>query len=169
VRELTDELTHRRTRLEGGEEYSSFLAPPGSLAPDFTTTSVDGARRSRGDLIGRPSVIAFLSASCVPCHKQVPDLVRYAPTVASSANVLAVISGSGDKVDALMNELKEVATVVIGEDAHSLGSAFSVQAYPTFYLLDESGVIQSGGPTVQRLAAGAATFPGGELSVAAVL
>lgn len=150
VREFGEHLVGQQSRAE----QSPFLLPSGTLAPDFTTTSLDGSYVSRTALIGQPSLIAFLLADCAPCHKQVPALVQYAPTVAARANVLAVISGSGNGMDSLTNALEEVATVVIEEGERPLGDAFSVQAYPAFYQLDESGVIQSSGPTIPRLAAG---------------
>lgn len=156
LREFGEHLTPLQPGAGYSGDHSSFLLPRGSVAPDFTTTSIDGTQRSRRDLLGKPSLIAFLLTNCPPCHKQVPDLLRYAPTVASPANVLAVISGQGEEADSLASALKGIATVVREEEEPTLGRAFSVEAYPTFYLLDDNGMIQSGAPTIHRLAVRAA-------------
>lgn len=155
LRLFGDVIMEGRSHSEAVGHSASFLLPNGSAAPEFTTISVDGVPISRDDLVGQRSLIVFLLANCAPCHKQLPDFVRYAPTVASQSHVLAVISGQGDEVGSVIRSLKDVATVVVDKEEREIGSAFSVRAYPTFYLLDEEGAIQRGGATVQHLAAGA--------------
>lgn len=132
-------------------DFELLTLQKGSDAPDFVATSVTGSRRSLGDLKGTPSLIAFFAATCRGCRTQIPAFVKLARTVPGGPpHVLAVITGDGDEGRDLRNALVEVATVIVEPDRSPIADAFSVRAYPTFYVLDGEARIRASGTSVPR-------------------
>jgi peroxiredoxin len=132
--------------------------PTGSKAPEFEATTVSGMRYSLADLTGSRSAVAFFSVSCTPCHTQLPEFVAYARTIPGGASqVIAVVSGDGEHereaAAHFTDELAAVASVVVEPRQGPLATAFSVQGFPTFYALDESGRIEAGGVAVRMISA----------------
>lgn len=146
----------RRQRSYGEEsarpsDFALLTLQKGSDAPDFVATSVNGSRRSLGDLKGSPSLIAFFAATCRGCRAQIPAFVKLAHTVPGGPlHVLAVIDGDGDEGRDLLSALVEVATVIMEPERGSIADAFSVRAYPTFYVLDGEARIRASGTSVPR-------------------
>jgi thiol-disulfide isomerase/thioredoxin len=144
----------RRLRLQADHgSQETVRLPPGTLAPEFTTTTISGSARSLGDLTGARSVVAFFAAKCPPCHEQVPAFVAYARSVpGGAAQVLAVVVGGDDPETAqLAGELQGPASVAV-ERAHGpMQEAFAVLGFPTFYVLDDHGRIQVSAPAMDLI------------------
>jgi thiol-disulfide isomerase/thioredoxin len=128
--------------------------PPGTPAPEFTAVLTDGDTCSLADLGGARSVIAFLAPRCAPCRTELPEFAEFARRMpGGAAQVLVVLTGGDSEVAEFTAALRGVASVTIEPRRGPVGRAFSVGGYPTFYLLDENGVIQAGGATVGMVAA----------------
>ncbi|HEV2376082.1 MAG TPA: TlpA disulfide reductase family protein [Streptosporangiaceae bacterium] len=151
-------------RLRGYAEQLSrqprFGGPPrlpvGTEIPDFTAITPSGTAMSLGELTGACSAVAFLSVNCPPCRDQLPEFTGFARTVAGgAAQVLAVVIARDVEAAAEFTaELHGVATVVVEQARRgTVQAAFSVQGYPSFFLLDERGRVEASGPTVRSLTA----------------
>jgi peroxiredoxin len=128
----------------------------GSAAPEFTVQAVSGETVSLSDLTGARSVVAFFSVGCPPCRMQLPELKAYARSVpGGAAQVLAVVCGAADEAADYVRELADAATVVVEPIAGPAAQAFSVSAYPTIYVLDERGRIETSGGAVRQVATSA--------------
>jgi peroxiredoxin len=127
--------------------------PTGGPAPEFTGTAVSGEAVSLGDLTGARSVVAFLGANCPPCRIQLPEFRDYARSVpGGAAQVLAVVMGPENLAAEYAEELSGTATVVLEPPGGGpVVQAFSVSAYPTFYVLDEQGRVESAGAAIRHL------------------
>ncbi|SDI27973.1 TlpA disulfide reductase family protein [Nonomuraea jiangxiensis] len=129
------------------------LLPDGTAVPDFTATGLDGEVMTGQEL--RPGVLAFFSTTCRACKEQLPEFLRYLrETDQRPDRVLAVVVGA-DSPDGLelLDSLRGTATVVREELDGPVGAAFSARIFPTFYLVDENGIIQAGTVAAAGLAA----------------
>ncbi|MBV9448277.1 MAG: TlpA family protein disulfide reductase [Streptosporangiaceae bacterium] len=151
-------------RLRGHTEQLSrqprFGGPPrlpaGTEIPEFTATTVSGATISLAELRGSRSAVAFLSVGCAPCRDQLAEFIEFARTIpGGAAQVLAVvIAHDPDRAGEFIEALEGSATVAMEEArAGSAQNAFSVQGFPSFFVLDEHGRVENSGPTVRRLTA----------------
>lgn len=138
----------RRVRRHG-EEFSARppAQPPaglpiGSVIPEFTARTTAGETVTRDSLIGGRSVIAFLSAGCPPCERQMPMLREYASTKADGDGpVLAIISGEDELTGQEITELGEAVSVVTEPRRGPLAATFSVSGFPMFYLVSSDGQV----------------------------
>jgi peroxiredoxin len=132
----------------------ALRVPPGTRAPEFAATTLSGASIGLGDLTGARSVIGFFSPNCAPCHTQLPEFIELARGIPGGpAQVLAVLTGGADEVAEFAQALAGVASVVVEPRRGPVAQAFSAVAYPTFYALDERGVVTTGGAAVRMVAA----------------
>jgi hypothetical protein len=68
--------------------------------------------------------------------------------------VLAVIigrNGDPDSAATFVEELAGTASIVLEALRGPLQTSFSVSGYPSFYVLDERGRVESSAPTVEML------------------
>jgi thiol-disulfide isomerase/thioredoxin len=149
-----------------GEQFEGRGAGPrqppwhiqaGSPVPEFTATTISGGRVSLGDLTGARSMIAFFSVGCAPCRVQLPEFTRYARSFpGGAAQVLAVVFAREGKREEdtgdYVRELAGAATVVVEPLGGPTGQAFSVSGYPTFYVLDERGRVETSGTAARQIA-----------------
>jgi thiol-disulfide isomerase/thioredoxin len=146
LRVHTDELNQLRTGVTGGRpgfDREGFVGR--TLAP-FVARTVDGREVSRDDLVGRPRLVAFFSATCAPCHARAPELAEWArgQRLAGADPVgpaLAVVTGTGSGADQLVETLGGAATVIPEPDSSRIVDALGVSAFPTFLRLDADGTI----------------------------
>lgn len=126
---------------------------PGTQIPEFSVETVSGDRRSLDDMRGRRSIVAFFAPGCPPCHEQLPEFARLARKVAGGASqVLAVVNGEGDSASEFVRTLAGAASVVCETARGAAITAFSVEGYPSFFVLGEGGVVVASGPTVRHIA-----------------
>lgn len=57
-------------------KYAVDMLKPGTAAPDFTLTSLDGKPVSLSDFRGKPVVIDFWASWCPDCRKDAPAMVE---------------------------------------------------------------------------------------------
>ncbi len=55
-------------------QYATELLKPGTPAPDFTLTDINGHDVSLRDFRGRQVVLVFWASWCPDCRAEVPDL-----------------------------------------------------------------------------------------------
>ena len=77
---------------------------------------------------------------------ELPEFIKYARGVpGGAAQVLTVLTGDKAEVAEFSEALEGVASITVEPRQGPVARAFSVSGYPTFYLLDENGVIQASG------------------------
>jgi thiol-disulfide isomerase/thioredoxin len=143
-----------------GRRLPEWHIQAGSPIPEFTATTFSGGRVSLSDLTGARSVVAFLFVGCAPCRALLPELARYARSFpGGAAQVLAVVvKAEGEREENphdYVRELAGAATVVVEPRGGPTAQAFSVSGYPTIYLLDERGRVETSGWAVRQIAAAA--------------
>ncbi|MEU4623722.1 hypothetical protein AB0G04_27600 [Actinoplanes sp. NPDC023801] len=129
--------------------YSGFPAP-GSLVGDFADRDLTGRPVSRMDLAGR-TVVGFFSPGCDACRDGLAGFV----TAARSQPSLAVVMSDAASAAEYLPSLTPVSRVVLQEPDGPLIAAFTVTAFPSFFVV-EAGRIVAGSVTLDDLPISAA-------------
>ncbi len=124
----------------------------GDQAPQFTATTTTGDVRTLDGAAGSRLLVAFFTAVCPPCRIQAERLKEYAASVTGdSTQILVVISGPASTAGEFGRELENTVRVAVEPPRGPTASAFAVESYPTFYLIDPDGRVEAGARTVAGL------------------
>jgi thiol-disulfide isomerase/thioredoxin len=127
-----------------GQFHTPGLLPVGSDAPAFTAITTAGADCELSALSGTPALLGFFSGACEPCRDHVPDFIKLANSAPNrSMHVIAVVRGDDESVSDLLQILGSSAIIIREPEDGVVGEAFSIDSYPTMYLLDGEGKIAS--------------------------
>jgi hypothetical protein len=152
-----------------GSQLPPQLSPPGSRPGDFLASTTAGEPVTRDGLSGSRALIGFFAVPCTPCLAQLPDFAELAKTITGGPRqVLAVVPGPADVMAGFADAAAEsaawlegVASVVLEtarrEATGPVARAFSVSAWPSFYLLGPDGTIESSSHAVSLLVTGFAS------------
>lgn len=134
---------------------STQRLPPGARIPDFAATTLTGQQVTLASLTGARSLVGFFAAGCRPCHEQLPEFAEHARRFAGAEHVLAVVAGPGDdaSMGTFASTLAGIAAVASEPlQGGSAQKAFSVPGFPSYYVLDEQGLVESSAPAAALLA-----------------
>jgi peroxiredoxin len=156
---LVRRVRRQDERIAAAPRFRAGTAlPPGSTVGDFTAITAAGEPRSLEGLAGGRALVAFFSASCSSCRKQLPEFLELARTIPGGAGqVLAVVAGEEKASAEFAVGLGEEASVVFEQPHGPLSTAFSVRGFPSFYLVGADGRIESSGLALAALVRPAAT------------
>jgi peroxiredoxin len=151
IRRLRQQGQHSQHTV-GAAAVQAPTLPTGTLAPEFSAVTTTGVARTRDSLAGQRSVIAFFAASCDSCRTQLDDFADYARRFPGGpGQVLAVVSGDPGLGADIVRKLDGPASIVLEPDDSPTATAFSVWGFPTFYALDEDGMILAAGMRASKL------------------
>ncbi|GAA0444861.1 hypothetical protein Aca07nite_54140 [Actinoplanes capillaceus] len=129
-------------------DYPGVL-PVGAVAGNFAAPDIRGRPVSREELSGH-TLVGFFSPGCAPCRERLPDFVAVSAAFGPERS-WAVVLGDVASAGEYLPSLEPVARVVPQNPDGPLISAFSVSAFPTFFVVDATGRILAGGPTTDDL------------------
>ena len=116
----------------------------GQLAPDFELKTLDGETVKLSDYKGQRVMLNFWATWCPPCRAEMPDMQKFQEN--KDVQVLAVnlleTESNPDNVQEFINELKLTLTVPLDE-LSAVSNEYQIIAYPTSYMIDSNGRIQS--------------------------
>jgi cytochrome oxidase Cu insertion factor (SCO1/SenC/PrrC family) len=110
--------------------------PPVTHMPPFDLKDLAGKRVTSASLKGKPTLISFFFATCVPCILEVEPLNRYA-AARPNMNFLAVTFNEPAEAQAFVNRYGVRWRVV--PDAQNFIERMRVQNYPLMALFDADG------------------------------
>ena len=143
-----------------GQMPAASDMPVGSRPPDFRVNTLSGGTVSLDGLSGDRALVGFFLAGCTPCNRQLPSFAELAKTILGGPDqVVAVLSGMPEKTAEYAARLDGVAAIVLESpraDEGTISHAFSVSGWPSFYLLDPTGVVEASAPSLSMLAVPAA-------------
>lgn len=142
VRRLREHTTALRgLRSADGAVPADHMLPAGTSIGSFTTTTDDGEPLSADVLTGH-TLVGFFSPGCEACSARLPDFVDHARTIPGGREqVLAVVVGGGHDPTPYTDTLRRVARLVAEEPGGPVATAFSVEGFPSFYLVGADGAI----------------------------
>lgn len=116
----------------------------GDLAPDFELPTLDGEVVRLSDYRGKRVMLNFWATWCPPCRAEMPDMQKFQDN--NDVQVLAVnlseTESSPNNVPQFVDELNLSLTIPLDEES-SISNEYRVVAYPTTYMIDSDGRIQS--------------------------
>jgi len=113
-----------------------------ALAPEFKVRTLDGEDISLDQLAGKVVVMDFWATWCPPCVSSVPELKALTKKYPSSKLVL--ISFSADKDEQSWRDFiskKDIEWPQYWDRDGRIRTAFGVQAFPTYLVIDPEGFI----------------------------
>jgi thiol-disulfide isomerase/thioredoxin len=130
--------------------------PLGSKPEYFRVATISGGTVSLDGLSGNRALFGFFFAGCTPCNRQLPAFAELAKTIPGGpSQVVAVVSGEPDKAAGYAARLEGVASVVLESpraDEGTISHSFNVSGWPSYYLLDAAGTVESSAPSLSKLA-----------------
>ena len=139
-------------------QYATELLKPGTPAPDFTLTDINGHDVSLRDFRGRQVVLVFWASWCPDCRAEIPDLKKMA--AAADPEQVQFVSVSYDRAfETLCAFVKEQELPGVqlfdpaGKQNSEVGAAFGVKWIPSLYLIDPDGKVVFGTVLAGRIAA----------------
>ncbi len=127
------------------------------VGPAFSVVTLEGRKIGAASLRGKVVLLDFWATWCPPCRESVPALVKLHHEFADRPFQIVGVSADRDEDDwksfIKSNHMDWPESIDLGREMQAL---FEVDAFPTYIVLDRSGVIgfrQSGfgGPTAQNL------------------
>ncbi len=122
----------------------------GAPAPDVTVADLAGRPVQLAALRGRRVVLDFWETTCVPCQRAIPVLADLAARHDRLAIVSITPERASDELRAFVAE-HGMTWVVATDEADVVGAAFRVANYPTYYLIDEAGMIACSACTLDQI------------------
>lgn len=116
---------------------------PGERPAEFAAIATDGTR------VTGPAglrVVALLAAWCSACPETVPPFLDYlSGNLIARESVLAVVVDGEGEPPPYLARLAAVAQVSFEPSDGALSTAFKVDGFPTFVLLDADGAVRASG------------------------
>lgn len=108
-------------------------------APDLELRDLDGRTVTLASLAGKPVMVAFFAPWCGVCRANEGAVAQLARVAGEQAHVVSVASDyrGVDEIRAYVDEHHVPAPVLLG--GNGTARAWRVQAFPTYYFLDERG------------------------------
>jgi thiol-disulfide isomerase/thioredoxin len=119
----------------------------GSLAPDFTATTLDGKSIRLQDLRGNVVVLDFWATWCGPCMAMIPDARKLVEAMKDKPFAFVGISADHAEDDLrqfLRSEKMPWMHIYDGYDG-PIKNLYNVDGWPTIFVLDQRGTIRFSG------------------------
>jgi cytochrome c biogenesis protein CcmG, thiol:disulfide interchange protein DsbE len=117
----------------------------GSPAPDFTLRLLTGETLSLASLKGKPVLVNFWASNCPHCRQEAPIMVRvyerYRDKGLSVVSINVIWDNANDARQFV--ETYHLPYSVGLDGGGAIGSAYGVDATPTTFFIDKSGVVRA--------------------------
>jgi cytochrome c biogenesis protein CcdA/peroxiredoxin len=114
----------------------------GNRAPNFQAVNDQGDTVKLSDYRGKVVILNFWATWCGPCRVEMPEFEKAYQTQADKGFVVLAVNNreTTDKVTAFRKDMELTFPILMDENG-DLQTKYSVQGYPTTYVIDRKGVI----------------------------
>lgn len=129
----------------------------GHEAPDFTAKTLDGKEISLKSLRGKVVLLDFWASWCPPCVAEIPNLAAAADKLKAENKPFEILAVSVDEdrgaLEAVVKSKKAPGIQTWSEKGGENPAArlYNVRGLPTWYLIDQKGVIRRRDPAGEEL------------------
>ncbi|MBN1311883.1 MAG: redoxin domain-containing protein [Anaerolineae bacterium] len=125
----------------GMPKHASITPSPGSTAPDFELTTLDGDTVSLGQFRGSPVLLDFSATWCSDCQDTAPRIQELRETYTDLV-ILSVYSGENvSTVQEFTDEYGLTCPIALDHKGR-ISDLYHILAIPTLFFIDSNGVIQ---------------------------
>jgi thiol-disulfide isomerase/thioredoxin len=135
---------------------SVVLLPPGAFAPSFSLQSPGGERHSLsmwcGKQLSKPHVnkvqhtiiVSFWATYCLPCQKEIPELMKFAEKHAKDPIKIFCISldKEGEQIVSPFVKQKGYTIPVLLDPYKRIAANFGVKSLPALFVIGPDGIIR---------------------------
>jgi len=115
----------------------------GTVAPDFTLTSLEGETVSLSDYTGRPVLINFWASWCPPCREEFPELASAREAHADSGfEILGVTSNDSEDGARRFVADAKAEWPMLPDTGGATWAAYGGVGLPTSFFIDAEGIVQ---------------------------
>lgn len=112
-----------------------------SPAPDFSFTTLDGAKMKLSDLRGRAILLNFWATWCAPCRLEIPSMLKVVEESRGQLVLLAVSVDTDEKAVRKFMKGMSGALVVMDAERKISQDIFQTIRYPETILIDRDGLM----------------------------
>ncbi len=143
-------------KLAKGLIYELEHLQVGMAAPTFSTKTVDGKEISLKSLRGKVVLLDFWATWCGPCVAEIPNLKKAVKALQGKPFEILAVAIDEDK-----QGLEQLIKAIDAPGIHTwdpkgsenpVGLLYNVERLPTWYLVDQQGIIQARDPDSEKLA-----------------
>lgn len=130
-----------RSQTYGQQVEKQQLLESGQAAPDIAATDINGHPVQLKDLRGKKVLLDFSVINCGYCKLALEHLND--PDFQLNSNIAGIYINPADDGAAMHDYVDKLPVPFpVIADAKQLGKNYGVWAYPTFFLIDEQGIIE---------------------------
>jgi len=116
----------------------------GSVAPDFTLTSLSGENIRLAEQRGKIVIVTFWASWCSPCRIELPHFQKLQQDLdEDKVSVLAVSADSRLKDVSTFSKELSLTVPMFFDPGLDVNQLYRVRAMPTTFIIDSSGVIRN--------------------------
>lgn len=131
--------------VQGADEETPerSVAAVKERAPDFTLALLGGGTLKYADLRGRPIFVNFFASWCLPCHEEMPAIVRIAAEYQPKGVVFVGVAVDDTEPKLTQFVAKHQVNFPVGLDEGTvIQKSFGLYGLPTSFFIDKQGVIK---------------------------
>jgi peroxiredoxin len=143
---LTLALVRKVNKSSQGQQQPKGLEP-GTSAPDFSASTLDGETVTLARYAGRSAAFIFMSTHCAPCRTTMPELEKVYPLARQAGvEMVLVMKEDAEEVRRFLQEMESSIPALIappGKD--SFHERYQSPGTPSYCIIDEQGIVLSSG------------------------
>lgn len=122
--------------------FDNIVKQTWKQAPAFKLTGLDGKQHSLPDYRGKWLVMDFWGTWCPPCRQELPEVNKFAISVANSPDIAFLSVDCRDTETAVRNFIKETGyTMPVVLSDNKIEKDYTIQGYPSKVIVTPNGAM----------------------------